>query len=53
MTTAGPQPVEKLSAPLDFDHYVDRQIKPVADSVLPFIGLDFDAIIGGQRDFFQ
>lgn len=53
MTTAGPQPVEKLTAPLDFDHYVDRQIKPVADSVLPFIGLDFDAIVGGQRDFFQ
>lgn len=53
MTTAGPQPVEKQTAPLDFDHYLDRQIRPVADSILPFIGLDFDAIVGGQRDFFQ
>lgn len=53
MTTAGPQPVEKHSAPLDYEHYIERQIKPVADSVLPFIGLDFDAVVGGQGDFFQ
>lgn len=53
MTTAGPQPVEKLTAPLDYEHYLERQIKSIADSILPFIGLDFDAIVGGQGDFFQ
>lgn len=53
MTVAGPQPVEKQTAALDYDHYVERQIKPVADSVLPFIGLDFDHIVAGQGDFFQ
>lgn len=53
MTTAGPQPVEKHTAPLDYEHYIERQIKPVADAILPFIGLDFDALIGGQGDFFQ
>lgn len=53
MTVAGPQPVEKHTAPLDYNHYIERQIKPVADAVLPFIGLDFDALVGGQGDFFQ
>lgn len=53
MTTAGPQPVEKHTAPIDHEHYIERQIKPVADSVLPLIGLDFDTIAGGQGDLFQ
>lgn len=52
MTVSGPQPVEKRDAPLDYDHYIDRQIKPVADSILPFIGLSFDRIVGGQSDLF-
>lgn len=53
MTTAGPQPVEKHTAPLDYNHYVERQLKPVADAVLPFVSMDFDAVAGGQGDFFQ
>lgn len=53
MTVAGPQPVEKHTAPLDYDHYIERQIKPVADAVLPFVGRDFDSLVGGQGDFFK
>ncbi|HSH41283.1 MAG TPA: DNA polymerase II [Arenicellales bacterium] len=53
MTVAGPQPVEKCTDAVDYDHYVERQIKPVADSILPFVGLDFDSLAGGQGDFFQ
>lgn len=53
MTVAGPQPVEMHSAPLDYDHYIERQIKPVADAILPFIGLDFDGVVGGQGDLFD
>ena len=53
ITVAGPQPVERRTASLDYDHYVERQIKPVADAVLPFVGLDFDRIVGGQRDLFS
>lgn len=52
ITVSGPQPVDKLSAPLDYDHYIERQIKPVADAILPFVGLDFDRITGGQGDLF-
>ena len=52
ITTAGPQPAGQLTAPLDYDHYIERQIKPVADSILPFVGLDFDEVVGGQRDLF-
>lgn len=53
VTVAGPQPLEKLTAPLDYNHYIDRQIKPVADAILPWVGLDFDRITGGQGDLFQ
>jgi DNA polymerase-2 len=52
LTTDGPQPVEKRSAPLDYDHYIDAQIKPVADAVLPYIDKSFDAIVSGQTDLF-
>lgn len=53
VTLAGPQPVEGRTAPLDYDHYIERQIKPVADAILPFVGLDFDRIVGGQGDLFR
>ncbi len=52
ITTQGPQTVEQVTAPLDYDHYIDKQIKPIADSILPFVGLDFDTIINEQLGLF-
>ncbi|MBD3242170.1 MAG: DNA polymerase II [Chitinivibrionales bacterium] len=52
ITVDGPQPVQKLSAPLDYDHYVDAQLKPIADTLLSFLDLDFDRITSGQQDLF-
>lgn len=35
MTTAGPKPLEcRLSQP-DYDHYLSKQLQPVADAILP------------------
>ncbi len=31
MTVNGPEPVQKLSSSIDYDHYIDKQIKPIAD----------------------
>ncbi len=52
MTTNGPEPVEYHTSQLDYDHYIDKQIKPIADAVLPFIGLDFDALVSNQIELF-
>ncbi|NNC99714.1 MAG: DNA polymerase II, partial [Gammaproteobacteria bacterium] len=52
MTTSGPEPVEYLTSPIDYDHYIDRQLKPVADGILPFIGLQFDAVASAQEALF-
>jgi len=52
MTTNGPEPIEYQSSQLDYDHYIEKQIKPIADAVLPFIGLDFDTITSDQIELF-
>jgi DNA polymerase-2 len=52
MTTSGPEPIEYQASQLDYDHYIEKQIKPIADAVLPFIGLDFDAITSDQIELF-
>ena len=49
MTTDGPEPTDNIQHPLDLEHYVAKQIKPVAEPVLATLGLDFDLMIGDQR----
>ena len=48
MTTAGPEPTDNVQHPLDREHYVDKQVKPVAEPVLDTLGLDFDLTVGDQ-----
>ncbi|UVJ45605.1 DNA polymerase II [Pseudomonas sp. LS1212] len=52
ITVAGPEPLETRSAPIDYDHYVTRQLQPVADAILPFVRDDFSTLIGGQLGLF-
>ena len=35
--------------PLDREHYVMKQIRPVAEPVLATLGLDFERVIGDRR----
>jgi DNA polymerase-2 len=49
MTTAGPEPVEKVTAPPDYDHYVEHQIAPIGDAVLRFLGLEFEEVAGTRK----
>jgi len=48
ITTAGPQPLENLQAPIDYQHYLSRQLQPVADAILPFVNDDFSGLIDRQ-----
>lgn len=52
MTINGPQPVEYLTAKIDYQHYVDKQLQPVADAILPFCGYSFEKITDTQLGLF-
>jgi len=52
MTVAGPEPLETRSSAIDYDHYVTRQLQPVADAILPFVGDDFASLVDGQLGLF-
>jgi DNA polymerase-2 len=49
ITTAGPEPLDNVQHPLDREHYVVKQVKPVAEPVLTTLGLDFERVIGDNR----
>jgi DNA polymerase II len=51
MTTAGAEPLDNVRHPLDREHYVMKQVKPVAEPVLATLGLDFERVIGDSRQF--
>ncbi len=54
ITTAGPQPEGRMTAPPDYDHYVQKQVRPIVESVAPYIGLSTDNLFdaGGQLGLF-
>lgn len=52
MTLNGPEPQEYLSSVLDYQHYVDRQLQPIAEAILPFIGLRFTDLSAQQLGLF-
>ncbi len=52
MATSGPEPLEARVTPLDYDHYLTRQLQPVAEGILPFVGDDFATLITGQLGLF-
>jgi len=41
ITTRGPQALERVNAQLDYQHYLERQLAPAANVVLPVLGDDF------------
>ncbi len=52
MTLDGVQPLEFNASVLDYDFYVDKQFRPIANDILPFIGKDFDSITSKQIGLF-
>lgn len=52
ITVNGPQPIEYLTSQLDYEHYVDKQIKPIAEGILPFINLSFEDMTSQQMGLF-
>jgi len=52
ITLNGPQAKEYVSAPLDYQFYIDRQLEAIADGILPFIGTSFKQITDKQMGLF-
>ena len=49
MTENGPEPVEMRKSRIDYQHYIEKQVKPLADSVLVFFDKSFDEVIKGHK----
>ena len=52
MTMAGPEPLEIQRSSINYEHYLTRQLQPVADAILPFVGTDFAALTSSQQILF-
>ncbi|WP_161787594.1 hypothetical protein, partial [Pseudohaliea rubra] len=52
ITTAGAEPADDPRAPLDYQHYVDRQLAPVADGMLQALGMSFAEVVEAQYALF-
>ncbi|WJM95682.1 DNA polymerase II [Pseudomonas defluvii] len=52
ITLAGPEPLENRNAMIDYDHYLTKQLQPIADAILPFVGDSFSALIDRQMGLF-
>ena len=52
VTSHGPQLVSARDAPLDYEHYRAKQLSPVCDVVLPFLGTSFEQLAGTQTSLF-
>lgn len=48
ITLRGPEPIRQRAARIDYDHYVDKQLAPAADVILPFLGTSFEVVTGRQ-----
>jgi DNA polymerase-2 len=53
ITKRGPIPVELKHNDIDYDHYIEKQLKPIADSVLSLLNKSFDSFVDSdQMSFF-
>jgi len=49
MTLNGPVPLELKPNEIDYNHYVEKQLRALANDVLTYAGESFDAILGGRQ----
>ena len=52
ITLNGPEPVDLLTSPIDYEHYINRQLVPVADSILYFAQESMQSIVDAQLNLF-
>ncbi|HUX20967.1 MAG TPA: DNA polymerase II, partial [Spirochaetia bacterium] len=48
-TTSGPQPIGAIDAPVDYQHYLEKQLKPIAGTFSELLGFDLEAQFDADR----
>ncbi len=49
LTEDGPEPIQNQKHKLDYKHYIDKQIKPIANAVLIFFDITLDELLEGSK----
>jgi len=52
MTRNGPETLECQTAALDYEHYIEKQLTPIADAILSAMGGSMESIIQDQYELF-
>ena len=52
ITLRGPIPIELPHDDIDYDYYIERQLAPVANSILALFGKNFESFQGAQLSLF-
>ena len=49
ITLDGPEPLEKLKHKIDYDHYIKKQIEPIANQILAMFNKSLEDLIKGNK----
>ncbi|MCY3556455.1 MAG: DNA polymerase II [Gemmatimonadetes bacterium] len=52
ITLDGPQPEGRITAPIDYGHYIEKQIRPIVTTVAHAYELDVEAALSGRLSLF-
>jgi DNA polymerase-2 len=52
MTTGGPEPLEVMRSNIDYEHYLTKQLQPIADSILLPMNDSFNSLTTAQASLF-
>lgn len=52
ITSQGPEPLDNNPSPLDYQHYLDRQLAPAGDTILQVKGTSVEKILDRQMSLF-
>jgi len=52
MTHKGPEPLETRHSRIDYDHYLSKQLQPIADAILQPMGENFMGLTNPQQGLF-
>ena len=52
MTQSGPEPLEARHSRIDYEHYLVKQLQPIADAILQPLGDSFAALTSAQKVLF-
>ncbi|SFM56334.1 DNA polymerase II [Variovorax sp. OV329] len=52
MTQMGPEPLETRRSRIDYEHYLSKQLQPIADAILQPMGENFVALTNSQQGLF-